>query len=573
MSSQNNRGHSFKRLSEQQRLEIIHKLKSPTPPSKRSLAREYHVDEKAIRRIWENRDKIEQRALSMSIEKRATTFRASLGHFSPVEDRLYLWMDAMRRLQLPVSPSLAIVKAKQIAAELSISENDFKASWRWFDRFRKRKGLLLQNTLLHGEGAQVLQLDKNDPELLAQLEKLYNVISEYDPEHVYNMDKTGFFYRQLPRYDVLMPQEDVSTVQGKKRIKDRVSFVVCANATGSHKISCALIGKAKSPACSSKNHMWPLPYFYQKNAWMDQETCWKWFREVFLVQVRQRTAHRILLLMDDAPGHLGALEQDNVRVEVFPSSCASWKQPCNQGIIAAFKKRVKYLYLADVLEYHGLNEVQKQQKQDQVGRLPRGAAGASYGKPAHLLDAANYITNAWATISSATIRNAFDKAGIMKTTIGQNEEGNDNVDDLEMIQNRLLQDMANMNINVTDDEMNAFLDADNENSLEYAEAVMEDVNDLLNHQDGEDENTHDDILSEVKSPEEVQMITNGQITFLGLDNLYNKVLSIEDQLLCKEFEKEAGEQFGILLSSFSSFQKQLQSLIIDAKQRQCNLQG
>ena len=60
---------------------------------------------------------------------------------------------------------------------------------------------------------------------------------------------------------------------------------------------------------------------------------------------------------------------------------------------------------------------------------------------------------------------------------------------------------------------------------------------LLNNQVSEDE---DDILSEDKSPEDSQMITEGQITFLGWDNLYNEVLSIEDQLLCKEFEKSWG---------------------------------
>jgi len=46
-----------------------------------------------------------------------------------------------------------------------------------------------------------------------------------------------------------MPYEDVSTVRGKKKIKDCISLVVCADATGSHKVSCALIAKAKIPAC------------------------------------------------------------------------------------------------------------------------------------------------------------------------------------------------------------------------------------------------------------------------------------------------------------------------------------
>lgn len=168
MSSSNGKG-SSKRLSEQQRLEIISKLRKPNPPSKRSVAREYNVNEKAVRRIWDNRADIEQRSSLMSGEKRATTFRVSVGHFSEVEDKLYTWIEAMQRAHITVSPSLAIVKAKQIAAELSISEDSFKASWGWLKGFRARKGL--QETLL-GEGGEV---DKNNPILLAQLEDLNNV--------------------------------------------------------------------------------------------------------------------------------------------------------------------------------------------------------------------------------------------------------------------------------------------------------------------------------------------------------------------------------------------------------------
>jgi hypothetical protein len=53
----------------------------------------------------------------------------------------------------------------------------------------------LKEILLHDESGKD---DKNDPVLLAQLITLYNIIKEYNPEQVYNMDETGLFYRQLP---------------------------------------------------------------------------------------------------------------------------------------------------------------------------------------------------------------------------------------------------------------------------------------------------------------------------------------------------------------------------------------
>ena len=50
---------------------------------------------------------------------------------------------------------------------MNIPEEDFKASWGWFQRFKKRK--CLKGLALFGEAAEV---NRNDPTLLAQLQEL-----------------------------------------------------------------------------------------------------------------------------------------------------------------------------------------------------------------------------------------------------------------------------------------------------------------------------------------------------------------------------------------------------------------
>ena len=71
-----------------------------------------------------------------------------------------------------------------------------------------------------------------------KLKLINDKIKNYDTENVYiyNMDETALFYLMLPCYSVLMPEEDISTVRGKKKSKERVTLTVCANATGSHKL-------------------------------------------------------------------------------------------------------------------------------------------------------------------------------------------------------------------------------------------------------------------------------------------------------------------------------------------------
>ncbi|XP_065654629.1 jerky protein homolog-like [Hydra vulgaris] len=192
---------------------------------------------------------------------------------------------------------------------------------------------------LFGEGAEV---DKDDSVLLQQLEDLYSFIKMYRPENVYNVDEIGLFFHLLLKYSLLMPAGSLVTTRGKKKSKERVTLVVFSNATESHKIPCSMIGKAARPACIV-GRTWPIPYFYQKNAWMDVSICWKWFNEVFYPEVKRKTGMPVVLLLDNAPGNFEAFERNLAKIVFFPPNYTSWKQPCDMGIIAALKTRYKYL--------------------------------------------------------------------------------------------------------------------------------------------------------------------------------------------------------------------------------------
>ncbi|XP_065668161.1 jerky protein-like [Hydra vulgaris] len=122
----------------------------------------------------------------MTEEARKKMFRLSSVKFEAIENELYIWIDALRRSKIEVPPSLAIMKAKEIAQKLNIKEEEFKASWQWLASFRRRRGL--KSMHLFGE------VDKDDPVLLQQLEDLYSVIKMYRPENVYNMDETGLCF-------------------------------------------------------------------------------------------------------------------------------------------------------------------------------------------------------------------------------------------------------------------------------------------------------------------------------------------------------------------------------------------
>jgi DDE superfamily endonuclease len=155
-----------------------------------------------------------------------------------------------------------------------------------------------------------------------------------------------------------MSNEDVSTMRGKTKLKDQVTLVVCANADGSNKIPCMMIGKSKVPACIA-SRTWCIPYQNRKKAWMDQSVSQVWFDTVFVPTVRKHTSQPVLLLLHNAPGHFERFEKDGIHAEIFLPNCTSWRQPCDQGINNALETRYKFLYLRDVLSFYILNEDKK----------------------------------------------------------------------------------------------------------------------------------------------------------------------------------------------------------------------
>jgi hypothetical protein len=142
------------------------------------------------------------------------------------------------------------------------------------------------------------------------------------------------------------------------------------------------------------------------------------------------------------------------------------------GIIVALKKRFKYLYLKDVLDFYELDEEAKLRKKMQGRRLRRSAAGVAYGNPAHLLDAMSYVKEAWQSVSPSSIKNAFIKAEIM--TLEADQEA---VNEIEDLVTEVAQAIAALNLFVGQDELEEFVHVDDENSEEFAAAVLEDVED------------------------------------------------------------------------------------------------
>lgn len=380
------------RLSDGQRLEIIHQLQRANGPSNRKLAAEYSVDEATIRHVKANAEAIQTRALNAPIDVRQTTYRVGKAKFAELETILGKWIDESRRCNAEIPPVVVRRKAEEVALELEIPEGEFKASVSWYASFCRRQGL--------GPVSPINDLEQ--------------IVAAYEPKDVFTVDETGLFFRLLPRHDTLVPSTDPS------KSLERVTLVLCCNATGAERLPVSVISKDAAPRCKAPSSDWPLPYFHQSNAWMDTKVFAKWFDEVFARHVGKD--RKVLLLLDNAPGHPVSFENGNIRVLALHPASKSWVPPLTRGVITGLKNRYKLRVLSDILAHHALSADMKRQLALGSKRAGKGPAGVFFGQMPHLLDAAHRIVDAWTEISSELIRFSFEEAGfVMQLRAGDDQ--------------------------------------------------------------------------------------------------------------------------------------------------------
>ena len=127
----------------------------------------------------------------------------------------------------------------------------------------------------------------------------------------------------------------------------------------------------------------------------------------------------------------------------------------------------------------------------------------------------------------------------------------------------VMQAIENLNISIEHRELEDFVHVDDENSEEFAAAILEDVEEMLETMRVVEE-AKPDVGSD--SEERNSSMAN-PVVFHGFDLLYKSVLDIEDQLLCKEVKTVAGESFDDLQKSLESLHGKIRTLCAKARRK------
>jgi hypothetical protein len=220
-----------------------------------------------------------------------------------------------------------------------VEGSSFNYSLGWLERFKKRYNLK-QFTIV-GESGSVSKetIDKSRKEVY---DFIMNWIKKGGKiENIFNLDETALFFK-LQRNQTL-----VSCAQeGKKVNKDRLTVAVICEALGRKKTRPIVIGKHKRPHCFGR---WDansiVDYYYNSTAWMTMDIFDSWLQK-FNKQMKLQY-QKVLLLIDNAGGHnvTDDLKKKltNVDLLFLQPNTTSVIQPCDQGIIRAFKANYRFL--------------------------------------------------------------------------------------------------------------------------------------------------------------------------------------------------------------------------------------
>ena len=277
------------------------------------------------------------------------------------EKALVIWIEDLTQKRIPIDGNLIKQKALKFHRQLKESDistsscgrnQQFTASTGWLTGFIKRHSF--HNLRIKGE---VASADEEAARIYP--EKLAKIIKDggYCAHQIFNADETGLFWKKMPTRTYIAKSE--KSASGFKAAKDRVTLLLCSNASGDRMLKPLLVNRSSKPRALKGKDLKTLPVHWMANkkAWVTTAIFTEWFNKCFVPEVEKYMKDfcfefKILLILDNAPGHAN-LEHPNIQITFLPPNTTSLIQPLDQGIIATFKKyyvKFTFQFIFDKLE-------------------------------------------------------------------------------------------------------------------------------------------------------------------------------------------------------------------------------
>lgn len=208
----------------------------------------------------------------------------------------------------------------------------------------------------------------SDSELVTRCnENIMKYIEEMNlsNEQIFNCNVTILNFLSLPVKSLIHQME--RDIANFKKNTDRLTILVCSNASGSLKIPLMVIGQYPSPRSSKGEILKSLPvyYKYRKYSLLDSNLFQEWFSDVFVPKVEQFLKSKGLpvkavLTIDNRFPHpvLDKLHQGDIKTMFLPCDVNPIVQSVTKEVVDNLKKLYRQELTTNIIEAnkeeHGL---------------------------------------------------------------------------------------------------------------------------------------------------------------------------------------------------------------------------
>ncbi|XP_042296424.1 tigger transposable element-derived protein 1-like [Sceloporus undulatus] len=408
---------SHKVLNLQEKLELIQLSESGLSMSE--IGRQLAVPRSTVSTIVKNKAKVLSE-IRNATPMHAKVIRKQGSLIAEMEKVLRVWIQEQAGRNVPLSTRLIQAKAlslfhkmKAEKGEIAAAEKSFQASKGWFNRFKARSNLRnickekppAQGPGLQGEADGVDAAAAATEMYPAELEKIIED-GGYTKQQVFNVDETALYWKGMPARVFIAKEEE--SVPGFEPTEEKLTLLLGANAAGDCKLKPMLIYHSENPRALKNYLKSSLPVYYKSNAnaWMTADLFATWFSDYFKPTVEaycreQSIPFKVLLLVDNAPGHPRALADSfkEIQVAFMPANTSFSLQPMEQGVISAFKSY--YLRRSFAKAVAAIS--------DYVSEGPKQNKLIAFWKGFTILDGIKTIRDAWEEVRDTTLRGVWKK--------------------------------------------------------------------------------------------------------------------------------------------------------------------
>ena len=344
--------------------------------TKSEVAAKYGIPKNTLCTWLKNKDNILETTKKGNNSKRQRLRRST---FANLDQAIFKWLPVVRSRYVAVSALVFKTKVTEFSEKMNVE--NFKASDGWLDCWKKQFNVSFKMVSCKSNACT--------DEMVAPWEQitLPTILPKYHLNQIYNAEKFGLFYRAQRNKSLHLKNE---SCVGGKHSKLRLTGLTAANTVG-EKLALFVISKSKKLRCFKNIKHLPCRYCSQKKSWMDSILFEEWVREVDRRFTKE--GQKIVLLVDNFPAHPFIDNLVYTELISLPPNTSSKLQLMDQDIIRSLKAHYKTMSIKKLIE-----AIEKKKP------LPEF----------FILDAMQMLDLAWGKVTTKTVVNCFEKAGISK---------------------------------------------------------------------------------------------------------------------------------------------------------------